>query len=288
MESLKDVLQRVGQAATPGDPSSLQTNEQIEARIAAYYASMGVHCVTCGGYGTVAKHSERTHDPWGQLYVDMQTGDPSPMDEITQVVCPSCKGVKETAEEAFARRLSQSGIETVMADAFRFKKWTHGGPMEHVFRQVSAFADHPAGGLVLAGPKGVGKTHLAIAAGVECCRRGLLVSFGESRTILGALKRGIVDGTYQDVFDLYAECSLLIIDDYGVERQTPFAEDVLEEMISYRYARERPFIVTTNVGARSADEPNGLTERIVSRFTDRSRVTLLRCEGKDMRPEMER
>lgn len=289
MEQLRDTLSRLGQAPTDGEGFPSQTDEQIKQRIAAYYAAQDIHCATCAGYGTVPKHTPRLFDPFGNLYVHFETGEPAPMDEISQVVCPDCKGVTETAEEALARRLRQVDINPVMSDAFRFETWTHVPSMESVFRQVRAFADHPAGGLVLAGPKGVGKTHLAVAAAVECCRRGLVVRFGESRTILGALKRAIDEGNYQDVHDDYAEhCSLLVIDDYGVERQTEFAEDVLEEMISFRYARELPFIVTTNVGPRTKDEPHGLTDRIVSRFSDRSRVTLLRCEGSDMRPKMER
>lgn len=91
--------------------------------------------------------------------------------------------------------------------------------------------------VVICGPTGVGKSHLAQALAHESCRRGYKVLFSSTHDMLGQLNAGRADGTYQRRLNTYLKPDLLIIDDFGLRPLRPPGPEDLYDVISQRYER---------------------------------------------------
>ena len=131
--------------------------------------------------------------------------------------------------------------------------------------------------MILAGPTGRGKTHLAVASACDIAEAGIDIVFVESRSMLESLRQGIADNTYHKIMSRLKTATVLVLDDFGSERMTDFSEDVFEGVLSHRYELELGFLVTTNL------EPSYLSPRLASRMKHEGRVTALNCLGKDWR-----
>lgn len=64
-------------------------------------------------------------------------------------------------------------------------------------------------------------------------------------------------------------CGLLILDDFGMERQTDYAREQVFNIVDGRYISRRPLIVTTNLSLNELKHPATLTEqRIFDRLLE--------------------
>lgn len=253
------------------------SDEEMQQRIAEHYAAQGIYCLTC--YGSKAVTRAVWVDIQGQRRYD-EPDEGGWIQTSEAIPCPECGGFVETAEQAKVRRIRASGIPGVFARYFTFALWDSDlqPSMRPAFQAAKQYADHPQGGLVLAGPKGVGKTHLAIAAAQELAASGLAVRYGEAQTIIESLRKAVGDERYQDELAAWMDWpAVLVMDDYGAQRATGFSEPVLEQILLWRYSRGQAFIVTTNLG------PSEIPDRLASRWRDKDWMTVVRCEGDDMR-----
>lgn len=129
--------------------------------------------------------------------------------------------------------------------------------------------------ITFVGEPGRGKTHLAIGIGWHWLEvKNELVKYGQVAVLLDDLRSGYNKNSPQEAheFDMklnrVKECSLLILDDLGVEQSTPWVREKLDEIIDYRYINELPLVVTTNLKAAQ------LEPRIARRLREGVRVTL--------------
>ena len=91
--------------------------------------------------------------------------------------------------------------------------------------------------VILCGPTGVGKSHLAQALGHEACRRGFDVLFVNAYKLLQHLHGGRADDSLDRRLKLYLRPELLILDDFGLKPlQVPGPSD-LYDIINERYER---------------------------------------------------
>ncbi len=146
--------------------------------------------------------------------------------------------------------------------------------------------------LILAGPPGTGKTHLAAAAynnhrrggfgGVEFIRAETLVrKFKEKDRKESALFLRYGDGIADPKNKLDEGCQLLVIDDVGVDKSS-YARQILNEVIDRRNATGLHTVITTNMEKREALEYFG--KRGASRLFHRCLVFVL--AGDDYRAKV--
>jgi len=87
------------------------------------------------------------------------------------------------------------------------------------------------------GPTGVGKSHLAQGLAHEACRRGHEVLFVNTDKMLSHLAGGRADGTREQRLARYSRPDLLVLDDFGLKPlRAPGPED-LYDVINERYER---------------------------------------------------
>jgi len=106
-------------------------------------------------------------------------------------------------------------------------------------------------GLVLYGPHGVGKTHLAIGILKAVIRgKGARGYFFETRELLRLVRdtynRGVQE-TEMDVLAPVLEADLLVLDDLGAERTSEWVQETLGLVVNTRYNAQRPTIFTSNL-----------------------------------------
>ena len=100
--------------------------------------------------------------------------------------------------------------------------------------------------VLIAGPCGTGKSHLAQALGHAAVRQGHDVLFTTQTQLLGSLHAARATGSYDRKFQTLARASLLIIDDFGLKPLRPPQDEDFHELISERY-EQASTLVTSNL-----------------------------------------
>ena len=100
--------------------------------------------------------------------------------------------------------------------------------------------------LVLFGPVGVGKTHLAIAAGVKACKMGLKTRFYTVTGLVLKLAEARKNGTLERLLRELQGLDLLILDEWGYVPVDKDGSQLLFRVISDSY-ESKSLILTTNL-----------------------------------------
>ncbi len=99
--------------------------------------------------------------------------------------------------------------------------------------------------VLLVGPVGVGKTHVAQAIGHAACMQGRSVLFDKTARVLSDLGAGHLDATWERRLRRYLAPDLVILDDFGLRAFSERQGEDLYELISER-VRRGSTIVTSN------------------------------------------
>jgi DNA replication protein DnaC len=101
--------------------------------------------------------------------------------------------------------------------------------------------------LHLLGPPGTGKSHLAVALGVEAVKAGRSVYFVTLADLVGALAKAEREGALRAKIRFFCRFSLLIVDEIGYLPVIPGGGNLFFQLVNARYERGA-MILTSNRG----------------------------------------
>jgi DNA replication protein DnaC len=143
-------------------------------------------------------------------------------------------------------------------------------------------------GLLLMGPCGVGKTHLAVAALKEIVQRGHTGLFYDYRELLKEIQDSYNaenQATEMSVLEPVLQAEILVLDDVGSSKPSLWALETVGHVLNTRYNEKRVTLLTTNyldaetaanaaapassprvIGMRAPTTEDSLTERVGKRI----------------------
>lgn len=122
-------------------------------------------------------------------------------------------------------------------------------------------------GLLLYGNTGTGKTYAACEIANALIEKGYPVLVTNFLRVLNTLRETYNKQEYIDGFNSF---QLLVIDDLGVENDTPFAREQVYNIIDSRYRSGLPMIITTNLSMEKIKNPDDIeSRRIYDRILER-------------------
>jgi DNA replication protein DnaC len=142
-----------------------------------------------------------------------------------------------------------------------------------------------AANVILLGPPGVGKTHLAIALGVQAIEHGYGVYFVKAQDLLDDLRRAHAEQRLDRRMRVYLSPKVLIVDEFGVWPYDRTAATLLFALVSARYERGS-LILTSNKGFAEWGDVLGdpvVATAILDRLLHHSHVLNIRGESYRLR-----
>jgi DNA replication protein DnaC len=135
--------------------------------------------------------------------------------------------------------------------------------------------------LLIAGPTGTGKTHQAYGAVRALLAEGVRLRWEATTAAdLYASQRPQQGNDPEQQLWRLARSPLLLLDDLGAAKQSPWTEELTYRLVNHRYNQLLPTLVTTNlpvaelrdaVGDRVASRLAEMTERVILTGRDRRR-----------------
>jgi DNA replication protein DnaC len=214
------------------------------------------------------------------------------------VAVPCDCGMEERAIRVMERaripkRYEHCDFESYVTDLVDGKVWTaqHSQSLKQAKLLAQGFVrDYPASaekGLLLMGPSGVGKTHLAVAALKELIKRGHAGLFCDYRELLKQIQASYnpaSESTEMGILEPIRSVEILVLDDLGASKPSAWVLDIIGLVLNARYNERLVTILTTNYfdevaeaapaprlpgGQRVAVREDTLADRIGARMRSR-------------------
>jgi DNA replication protein DnaC len=138
---------------------------------------------------------------------------------------------------------------------------------------VQHYCETPHNWLLIRGPYGVGKTHLAAAVANRVAHFGKSVMFVVVADLLDYLRATFQPGkgiSYDQRFNEIRRAWLLVLDDMGTQNASPWAREKLFQILNHRYQGGLATVITISMADWEA-----LDDRLKSRLGDSAVCTVV-------------
>ncbi|MCC6261579.1 MAG: ATP-binding protein [Anaerolineales bacterium] len=230
------------------------------------------NCPHCHGVGYLRSDVPLGHADFGKLEA---------------CVCRHSKVTNAVRERLFAMsrldELKDLTFETFKPHGRKGLGEMQARSIEMAYNHAQQYAKNLNGWLFLQGGYGCGKTHLAAAIANFVVEMGVPTLFLTVPDLLDALRfaYGAEDTTFEERFEQIRNAKLLVLDDFGTQNATGWAQEKLFQIINYRYVNKLSTVVTTNL---ALDE---IEARIRSRLSDPELASPVKMSAPDYRRPME-
>lgn len=259
---MKNLAANISKASSPTTSNTEPSRQQANDRIG------DPNCPICGGIGYYRLDLPVGHPDFGKLQAcDCRRHDLNQRALGRLYALSNLSELRHLTFESFEPR-GRVGLGARQADS-----------LERAFNQAQHYARTLEGWLVLQGGYGCGKTHLAAAIANFAVSLGVPTLFLTVPDLLDALRFTYDDpeASFEGRFEQIRNVNLLVLDDFGTQNATAWAQEKLFQIINYRYINQLSTVVTTNL---PLDQIEG---RIRSRLEDPELVSLVRIQATDYR-----
>jgi len=201
-------------------------------------------------------------------------GLPSGLPDFTRVIPCRCNKGESDEERLLWLRHNSGDLGLKLLSGMSFEQMV----LEDAVKLARRFAEDPEGWVVFQGRNGCGKTHLAAAIGNYQLQKGKPVFFKVVPDLLDHLRstfRPDSNVTSDELFEKIKTVPLLILDDFGEQASTDWAQEKLYQLINHRYNDRLPMVITTCFPLEEMEL------RIISRIADPQISTFFEIDAPD-------
>lgn len=135
-----------------------------------------------------------------------------------------------------------------------------------LYAQREDLFDNKQNCMLIIGSVGTGKTHLAAAISNRLIENGIPTLFGTFSEHLQKIKEEFDNDSTRVYLRKMQTTPMLVLDDLGKERKSDWSQQVLFDVVNYRYEHLLPMIITTTLS--NTDLYNYVSQDVVSRLNE--------------------